>query len=151
MARWAIPMELHSLLLAAESRCTPARQRLEMKSEQLARNQGWLGRSQTGPPGAEWARTMPLVLAGGSAGPVYVLFGLLRTRVETAHATRIRSRAGIRARPRHLRQLRYRQHRGCPAIALLSRRKAQCPPHPLGSEGTYAQEFMGCRPYFARR
>jgi hypothetical protein len=49
-----------------------------------------VGGSQSGASGTEWAGYLPLVLAGGAAAPLYVLFRILRARMETAHPARVR-------------------------------------------------------------
>lgn len=127
-----------------------AGKRVKRTSEHHARHQGRMGGPQIGPPRAERPRPVPMVLSGSTSRTVYILLGILRSRVETTHPARLSSRTGIGARPGHLRPLRDRYDRGGAAASLFARPSARCPIGRVGPGETHAQEPLGCRPHPAR-
>lgn len=117
--------------------------------EHHARDGRRVGRPQISSPGAQWSRAVPLVQPGGSARPVYLLFPLLRARVEAADSTCLSARAGVSARQRDLRPVCSRYGRCCATTSIFARKAAQGVAAALGAAYPYPQKPVGCRPYSA--
>jgi len=115
--------------------------------EHCTGHEGRLGRPQICSTRAQRPWTMPLVLAGGPARPLHILFRFLRPRMEIAHPTRISARAGARTGSRHLLRLSRGHTRRRPKASLLARRGAYSPARALGTPQPIAKVPVGCRSY----
>jgi hypothetical protein len=109
--------------------------RVEKRGEHVAQHAWRLDRPKEHSPRTERARTVPLVLARGSARTLHLLLGVLRSRVEAALPARLFARAGVRAGPRSLGSLLYRRDGRCTQATLCARRKPEGAPPVLGPQG----------------
>src|SRR5690242_16916642 len=105
---------------------------VKRRNEHSAGHSRGLGRSEIDSPGPERARAVPVVLAGSAAGKVHVLLGVLRSRVEAAHAACLPAREGLRTGPGSVRGMRSRYGCGGAAAALFAGAESGGIAHPLG-------------------
>ena len=131
----------------ASRRCDWGTRSLQNQYEHQQSDAGRLGRPQIDPPRTERPRPVPLVFARGATRPLYLLLRVLRPRVETAHATCISSRKGIRARSRRLRALRRGYAERSAQAAFCTRVETRLIARILGLAAQIAQKSVGCRPH----